>query len=365
MASPLLILGSLLAVSVVVAGCARFGTLVPRLAGAPIASPAESSAGSSSTPVPAGPLGPGWHPISLVVDGRSRSYLLHVPPNAGTGPRPLVIELHGGGGTAAGMERLTDLTDQTDPRGWLVAAPSGIGRQWNDGRSGVGSPIDDVAFIRALIDDVAARTSLDRNRVFATGISNGAMMSGRLACDLSDRIAAVAQVAGTIGVEERDRCAPSAPVSILVIAGTADPLVPYAGGAVGARLGLSRGAVIGAEQYVADWLARDGLTAAERSTSQLPPDTAIVQAGSPGGPRVAFYSVAGGGHTWPGGPQYLPRFLVGSTTRTFDASQVIVDFFAGVPPRTATTPATPAAPAETPAATPAAPAATTSGPTAS
>jgi polyhydroxybutyrate depolymerase len=331
MASPLLILGSLLAVSVATAGCTRFAALAPRLARAPAASPAKAS----FTPVQAGPLGPGWHPVTLVVHGRDRSYLLHVPPTAGTAPRPLIIELHGGGGTAAGMERLTDLTAQTDPRGWLVAAPSGIGRRWNDGRSGIGSPVDDVAFIRALIDDVAVRTSLDRSRVFATGISNGAMMSGRLACDLSDRVAAVAQVAGTIGVDERARCTPSAPVSVLVIAGTADPLVPYGGGAVGARLGLSRGAVIGAEQYVADWLARDGLSAVDRRTSQLPPDTAIAEVGSMGGPQVAFYSVAGGGHTWPGGPQYLPRFLVGSTTHTFDASQVIVEFFAGTPARSA------------------------------
>ena len=84
-----------------------------------------------------------------------------------------------------------------------------------------------------------------------------------------------------------------------------------------------------------DWLARDGISATDRRTSQLPPDTAIVQAGRSGGPLVAFYSVAGGGHTWPGGPQYLPRFIVGPTTHTFDASQVIVEFFAGVPPRTA------------------------------
>ncbi len=102
---------------------------------------------------------------------------------------------------------------------------------------------------------------------------------------------------------------------------------------VGGALGLSRGAVVGAEQYVADWLARDGLTNADRRVTQLGPDTTVMLAGDPAGPRVAFYAVDGGGHTWPGGPQYLPRFLVGSTTRTFDASQVIVDFFAGVPAR--------------------------------
>lgn len=318
----------LLAAGGLIAGCARFGD-VPLASTDPGAVRPAVSGGSAGSPM----LGSGTHRLSLTVDGRARSYLLHVPPALGTDPRPLVVELHGGGGNAAGMERLTHLSAQTDPRGWLIVAPDGVDRRWNDGRPGVGSGVDDVAFIRALIDDVARRTPVDRSRVFATGISNGAMMSGRLACELAAEIAAVAQVAGTIGVEAQSACAPAEPVSVLVIAGTADPLVPYDGGVVGEALGLSRGAVVGAEQYVTDWLARDGLTNADRRVAQLRPDTTVMQAAHPAGPRVAFYAVAGGGHTWPGGPQYLPRFLIGSTTRTFDASQVIVDFFAAVPAR--------------------------------
>jgi polyhydroxybutyrate depolymerase len=276
-----------------------------------------------------GPLPPGDHALSLVVGGVTRSYRLHVPPVGGSIARPLVIELHGGGGKASSMEALTGLTKATDPRGWLVVAPDGIDHQWNDGRSGVGSDVDDVAFIRALIDDVAKRASVDQARVFATGISNGAMMSGRLACELADRIVAVAQVAGTLGVDEAARCSPARPVSVLAIAGTADPLVPYAGGDVGARLGLSRGTVDGVEQYAADWLARDAIDPASRTITRMPPDTFIAAFGADhGGPRVVAYLVQGGGHTWPGGLQYLPKFLVGSTTRTFSASAVIVEFFA-------------------------------------
>ncbi|MFI5226615.1 MAG: alpha/beta hydrolase family esterase [Candidatus Limnocylindrales bacterium] len=325
---PALAIAVLLAAGGLAAGCTRFG-VVPVTSPGPTAGPSAGSAGAAGSLA----LGSGTHRLAITVDGRTRSYLLHLPPTLGTDLRPLIVELHGGGGTAAGMERLTRLSSWTDRRGWLVVAPDGVERRWNDGRPGVGSGVDDVAFIRALIDDVAGRTPVDGSRIFATGISNGAMMSGRLACDLADRIAAVAQVAGTVGVEARAACAPARPLSVLVIAGTADPLVPYGGGLVGGALGLSRGAVVGAEQYVADWLARDGIPPTARTTRSLPPDTTVMEADTDGGPRVAFYAVAGGGHTWPGGPQYLPRFLVGSTTRTFDASQVIVDFFAGIPAR--------------------------------
>lgn len=303
-----------LAACVVVAACGRAGQ-------------APASAAGSGIPLAAGD-----HPYTLVADGVARTYLLHVPPIGGSGPRPLVIELHGGGGQAEGMERLTHLTASTDPRGWLVVAPDGVGHQWNDGRPGVGSDVDDVAFIRALIDGVAARTPVDTTRVFATGISNGAMMTGRLACEMADRFAAVAQVDGTLGEDVADRCAPARPVSLLLIAGTADPLVPYGGGEVGAGLGLSRGVVVGAEPYLHDWLVRDRLAGTSPSIDQLAPDTTVTtySGGGARAPRVAFYRVEGAGHTWPGGAQYLPAFVIGSTSRTFSASEVIVDFFASV-----------------------------------
>lgn len=124
---------------------------------------------------------------------------------------------------AVGRDRSPGLNAVTDPRGWLVVAPDGIDHRWHDGREDIADGIDEVAFIRQLIDDVARRAPVDLDRVFATGISNGAMMSGRLACEVSDRIAAVAQVAGTLGVATEAACRPSRPVSVLVVAGTADP----------------------------------------------------------------------------------------------------------------------------------------------
>ena len=220
---------------------------------------------------------PGDYRIMLDIGGRPRDYVLHVPADLPAGPRPLVLELHGGGGTADNVERLTGLQVETDPRGWLVARPNGVDRQWNDGRPEVRAGIDDVAFLSAVIDDVAGRTPVDPDRVYATGISNGALMSGRLACELSDRIAAIGQVAGTQGVEAAAGCHPSRPVSVMVISGTADPLVPFGGGPIGPVLGFGRrrGTVVGAEAHVASWVARDAAGLA--GTSTLGPDTTMTR----------------------------------------------------------------------------------------
>jgi polyhydroxybutyrate depolymerase len=310
------------------AGHVAIGILALGLAAGTIAGCAALRDRAGPGAVAAGALGPGDHRVALDVGGRRRDYVLHVPAGLPAGPRPLVLELHGGGGTAANIERLTSLQAETDTHGWLVARPDGVDRQWNDGRPEVRAGIDDVAFLSAVIDDVATRTPLDPARVYATGISNGALMSGRLACELADRIAAVGQVAGTQGVELAATCQPSRPVSVLVISGTADPLVPYAGGAIGPVLGIggARGTVLGAEAYVAAWVGRD--RAGPPATSEVAPDTTVRRYQGASGSEVLFYRVDGAGHTWPGGRQYLPGALVGSTTRTFSASRVIVDFFA-------------------------------------
>lgn len=275
-----------------------------------------------------GAIAPGDHRIALARGGRTRDYVLHIPPHLPPGPRPLVLELHGGGGTADNTERLTGLQAETDPRGWLVVRPNGVDRQWNDGRPEVRAGIDDVAFLSAVLDDAAARTPIDPGRVYATGISNGALMSGRLACELADRIVAIGQVAGTQGVEAAADCHPSRPVSVLLISGTADPLVPFAGGPIGPILGIgkSRGSAISADAQVAAWVERDD--AGRPTVSTIGSDTTVTRYTAATGTEVAFYRVEGAGHTWPGGHQYLPKAIVGSTSRSFSASQVIVAFFA-------------------------------------
>ncbi len=210
----------------------------------------------------AGDTTPGTTTRLLESGGFQRTYLLDTPggsaPHAG---RPLLILLHGGGGTADSLDKQTGgLPALADAAGYVVARPQGLNRQWNDGRE-VNKDVDDVAFISAMVDDIASRQSIDRGRLYAAGISNGGFMSGRLACEADLGIAAIAQVAATLSVDTDATCNPGHPVSVLAILGRADPIVPYAGGPVRLPWDSSetgRGIVLGGEAYLLRWVQRNG-----------------------------------------------------------------------------------------------------------
>jgi polyhydroxybutyrate depolymerase len=279
------------------------------------------------TPAPGATAPAGTTSYSVNVGGVNRTYDLYVPAGLDrTQPAPLLIELHGGGGNASGMERLTGFFGIADKDGFVVAAPNALNKSWSDGRvaTDTQSGGDDIAFMNALIDQVSSQVDIDASRVYATGMSNGAIMSGRLACQLSNRIAAIAQVAGTASVDIAATCAPGRPVPVLEIHGTQDPLVPYGGGTVAAMLG-GRGEVVGVDGWASFWAENDG--ASEQPTQTLGDDTTIrTWKGPTPASDVVFYRIEGAGHTWPDGSQYLPKFIIGSTTHTFDASEVIWQF---------------------------------------
>ncbi|HUJ70694.1 MAG TPA: PHB depolymerase family esterase, partial [Verrucomicrobiae bacterium] len=182
-------------------------------------------------------LKPGNHELSLKTGGRDRVYSLHLPPAYdGKHLLPLVIVLHGGGGNAEGAIRMTGFNQKADKEGFVVVYPNGSGRlktrllTWNSGNCcgyALDSGVDDVGFIRALIDELKKTRAVDPQRVYATGISNGGMMTYRLACELSDKIAAIAPVAGALNLEN---CQPTRPVSVIIFHGTADEHVLYNGG---------------------------------------------------------------------------------------------------------------------------------------
>jgi polyhydroxybutyrate depolymerase len=257
---------------------------------------------------------------TLQVNGVTRHFEEFVPTD--TPGMPLVIALHGRGSTGKQMERFTHLDDIAAREQFAVVYPDGIDHRWNDGRQPTG--IDDVAFIAHLIDDMAARHAIDRSRVFVTGMSNGAMMSYRLACDLSDRIVAIAPVAGDLPTGP---CKPVRPVSVLAINGTDDPLVPYAGGVAG------RGGTVLSSPDSTEFFARaDGCTdTITRDEPDPAPDDGVRSHDRryrcPARLDVELVTLEGGGHTWPGGPQYLPKVLIGPTSRDFDASERIWEFF--------------------------------------
>jgi polyhydroxybutyrate depolymerase len=274
---------------------------------------------------------------SLEVDGRARSYFLRVPRGLPEDrPAPLVLVFHGGGGTGPGTERLTRFSDLAEREGFIAAYPEGIGRGWNDGREAPAKrayreSVDDVAFVSALIDALATERPVDLRRVYATGISNGAFFSHYLAARLSRRIAAIAPVVGGMADPFHRAFDPAGPVAVLILQGTADPLVPYGGGPIAFP---GRGSLIDTELAVRLWVERNA-TAREPVVEVLPDrDPAdgctarrFTYREGREGTEVVLYRLEGGGHTWPGGAQYLPERIIGRVCREIDATAVIWEFF--------------------------------------
>ncbi|HTS14089.1 MAG TPA: PHB depolymerase family esterase [Candidatus Sulfotelmatobacter sp.] len=285
------------------------------------------------------PLAAGFHTVDLQIEGRHRPYRLVIPAAPSpAGHRPLVLQLHGRGGGGPWFDRIVGFVALAEPMGFALAVPDAIDGVWNDGRSSVGRRFDladDVGYLTALVDDVMARTSIDPRRVYVFGMSNGAAMAGRLACQRADRFAAVAQVAGTAAHVVAVDCRPSRPVPILQIHGAADRLAPYEGGRrrglLARALLLGRGVAgpsIGVDAWARFSVAANG-TSAEPIVTRIPPDTTVrTWHGPTPMSDVVFYRLDGMGHTWPGSQPELPRFLFGRTSQTFDAARVIWDFFA-------------------------------------
>lgn len=281
------------------------------------------------------------HEGSMVHNGLKRTYRIHVPPSYDNPkPMPLVIALHGGGGTGEKMERHTlgGFNTLSDKEGFVVVYPDGIEKHWNDGREKVRyrahrEKIDDIGFISALIDDLVKRQNIDNKRIYVTGISNGAMLSNRLACELSGKITAIAPVAGNMPYDLAPHCSPSKPTSVLMISGTKDPMMPWEGGE--ASFGrLKFGRVLSVMETIQFWVAHNQCLPIPVITwepDKDPQDGTRVRKeaynGCKGGADVILYAIEGGGHTWPGGYQYLPEKSVGKTSRDIDASEVIWSFF--------------------------------------
>jgi polyhydroxybutyrate depolymerase len=264
----------------------------------------------------------------LNVGGVDRTYFLHIPESLANGrPAPLVLVFHGGGGHASTMPNFTHFDALADREGFLVAYPESLNKSWNDTR-GL-SPADDVGFIRALIAELQRVHHVDPKRVYATGISNGGFFSNRLACDLTDKLAAIAAVAATMPESLVPVCKPSAPISVMFMHGSKDPLVHINGDPVlrdrGVAVSLAQ-----AEEFWRKWDGTSSSPAVENLPDRAHDGTSVrreAYAGGKQGTEVVVYTIEGGGHTWPGGPQYLPAFLVGKASHNLDATPAIWEFF--------------------------------------
>lgn len=270
------------------------------------------------------------HPLpveTVEADGVVRSFELVVPPQPAAHPA-LVVVLHGGGSSAAAMRRYVHFEDASRDAA-LVAYPRGIRRHWNDARGGYPGP-DDVAFLRALIVKVQARYRTDPARVDLAGISNGGVMALTAACRGLD-VAAVAAVSANLPPSSQRACKPAHPVSVILVDGTADPIIPYDGGMVKAA-GAPHVLVLSAQQTAAVFRRADRCNAlVETTRTRTAPDGTWTQfqrwAGCAAGTSVVLASVHGGGHAWPGYRQYLPAFFIGTASRSFDGDAVIWRFF--------------------------------------
>lgn len=279
--------------------------------------------------------------LSIEHDGYTRHFILHLPiQHRGADKLPLLIALHGGGGTAIGMIRLTlgrfnELADQHD---FLVVYPQGLEKSWHDGRDDPISyahknNIDDIGFLQEIIAVMVKEYNADAEKIFVTGISNGGFMSIRISRDLASQVRAVAPVCANIPVatEELHQSAP--PMNVLLINGTADPLVPYNGGYVEV-LGKKRGKVISTEGSINIFADRNdygGVPQVEDLENRDPDDgTKVIReeyVNATTGKAVVLLKVAGGGHTWPGGWQYLSEKLIGRTSKDINLCDEIWAFF--------------------------------------
>ena len=289
-------------------------------------------------------LSAGDHRQTISIGGRQRSFLLHVPPSATADQRlPLVIMLHGGGGTAENAVKETGWSAKADAAGFLVAYPNatpadsskpakfrGNSQTWNDASGRFpkeGGAPDDVAFIGAMIDDIAAHTALDRKRVFVTGFSNGASMAFAVGAGLSERIAAIAPVAGACWLNDLKL---KRSVSLCYVTGTADPLNPIKGGPV--KLAIGGGGLGGKDKppvqdSVLKWV--QAVNAPVKPAEDREAHGVRTRHYGPGsdGAEVVFITIESQGHVWPGGKSLLPEFMVGKATDKLKAVDVIWEFF--------------------------------------
>lgn len=262
-----------------------------------------------------GEVGPRERELSVESGGRARTFQVHIPPAYdGTTPLPVVLNYHGRTNTSSQQRRLSEMDATADSEGFIVVYPDGVGETWNAGLccgESMTRDIDDVAFTSAMIDALEGALCMNNRRVYATGLSNGGFMAHKLACELSDRIAAIAPVAGT---NLTTGCSPSRPVPVLHFHGDADLIVPYRG----------FGGFVSVDDTMDGWVERNGCSAG--SSEDLDRGDALCESwsGCTDGATVRLCTIRGGGHQWPGGVT-IPG--LGSNTSDISATEMMWQFF--------------------------------------
>jgi len=258
--------------------------------------------------------------LTVTTEDGDRHFYVYVPASyQATQATPLVLSYHGLTSNASQQRLLDGLQARADEHGFILVHPEGTGssQSWNAGAccgEAQQNGVDDVAFTIAVLDRLGTELCIDDHRVFATGMSNGAFMSYRLACELSDRIAAIAPVAGSLVLAE---CNPQRPIPLLHFHGTADTLVPYQG--------LPEDGLAPVPDQVAAWAVANGCADSTTSIYEQGDAHCVSHDACPTRGTTTLCTIADGGHTWPGSDLPLP---FGKTSTDISASDEIWAFFA-------------------------------------
>jgi len=278
----------------------------------------------------------------MTVDGIEREYILHLPKNYGSESLPLVMVFHGGGGTAEQIKDHVKFNKLADKENFIVVYPNAVDKNWNDGRIGDKLPMDrdDVKFISMMLDTLTANYKINIKRIFSTGISNGGFFSFYLALKLSNRILAIAPVTANLPENLKDSWKTDKPISVLLINGTKDPLVKFDGGPVGFKDDETGRGVSLSTSWTIKILTENNscmpgvkveeIDDKEDDDCKAEKETYYKCAD---GTKVILVTIKGGGHTWPGASQYLPKIIVGTVCKDFSATEMIWEFFKSLPER--------------------------------
>jgi len=271
----------------------------------------------------------GDHALSLTHDGTERTYVLHIPPGLDPSqPVPLVLAFHGVSLNASEMMRISGFNSQSDASGFILVYPEGTGdtSSWNGGHccgTAARDNVDDVGFVRALIGELSTSLPIDPKQIHATGFSNGAIFTYRLACDLSDLIASFGPISATPTEDDTQVCAPKRAVPILHFHGTADDPNPYNGG-------MSAGGFrfVAVSEVIQFWVNNNGCSAQPQSTTSgsIRHD---VYTGCKSGSAVELYTIEGGKHAWPGGEAVNKK--MGEPNMEISATAILWEFFLAHP----------------------------------
>lgn len=267
----------------------------------------------------------------LSFSGLERSYILYVPASINWyQPIPLVFVFHGGTGNAESAIRMSGFNEVADQNGFILVYPNGTGRlsndkllTWNGGTCCAYAQeknVDDVGFVRAIVADLQLLAKIDTKRIYATGLSNGAILSQRLACEAADLFAAIAPVAGTLNFPQ---CNPSQAISVIEFHGTDDQHLPYNGG-FGSK-SLVNVNFTSVQDSIGFWTSFNKCNS-QPQTSSIDDVQHETWSGCLDSTSVELYSIIGGGHSWPGGTGGWPGS--DQPTQSISASQLIWKFFA-------------------------------------